>query len=564
MTSFTKRISGMFATGLCAAMVVDCGGGGAVVGTSAMRAQSQSPVLPAQSTNGALSTKAANGNVTFAIGIPPKTKAGRITPKYVSPSTQSLKILTDGTNPVVVKLTPDPSNCPPNPTVAGALICTASFNVPAGNHVFTVTTYDLPGATGNVLSTNGTGTVYVKPTGTTTVSIVLEGAVHSVVLQLATNPAVGAAGAIGLTVSPEDADNNLIVGPAPYEHPVTLTTTDSTNGSLSKTALRSPADTSGITVNYSGAKVASITYSATATGLSAADVVTAVLTPGSPPEIYVANEGSVNAAVPVNDGTVTSYTANGTPTGPTIGAVGSFPSAVAVDAAGKIYVASQGSGLSYPPHGTVTTYTANGTPATPTITGLGGPASLAVDATGKIYVASLYAGTLTTYTPNGTPTTPTITGLDSPVSVAVDAAGKIYVANKGHAWRNIVVEGTVTTYTANGTPTTPTIATPYVEGVAVDAAGKIYVASWGTGWLENSNYGTVTTYTANGTPTTPTITGLPFPIGVAVDAAGKIYVANSGNDYSGNGSVTTFTANGTPTTPTITGLKNNPVGVAVH
>jgi hypothetical protein len=150
MIFFTKRICGVFAVGLCAAMVAGCGGG-AVVGTSAMRPQSQSSVLPAQSTNGALSTKAANGNVTFAIGIHPKINAGRITPKYVSPSTRSLQILTDGANPAVVNLTLSLPNCPPNPTVPGAYICTASLNVPAGNHVFTVTTYDLTGAEGNVL-----------------------------------------------------------------------------------------------------------------------------------------------------------------------------------------------------------------------------------------------------------------------------------------------------------------------------------------------------------------------------------------------------------------------------
>jgi DNA-binding beta-propeller fold protein YncE len=552
MTFFTKRISSMFAIGLCAIIIASCGGG-AVVGTSAMRPQSQSPVVPAQSTNGALSTKAANGNVTFAIGIKPKTKGGRITPKYVSPSTHSLQILTDGTNPVVVDFTwsSEGLNCPRNHMVGAAYVCTVSFNVPAGNHVFTVTTYDLPRATGNVLSTNSTGTVIVKPTGTTKVSIVLEGAVHYVVLQLATNPGVGAAGAIGLTVSLEDADSNLIFGPAPYEHPVTLTTTDSTNGSLSKTALNSPADTSGITVNYSGAKVASITYSATATGLSAANVITADLTPGSPPAIYVTNNTYGSSY------RVTAYTAKGTPTGLTISAAGWYPSAAAVDAAGKIYVAHRDN--DYSESGTVTTYTANGTPTTPTITGLDDPTAVAVDAAGKIYVTNLSNATLTTYTANGTPTTPTIPGMYNPVSVAVDAAGKIYVLNKD---TYLGPTGSVTTYTANGTPTTPTIAASGAIGVAVDAAGKIYLANWGN----DSNHGTVTTYTANGTPTTPTITGLPFPTGVAVDTAGKIYVVNMGNDFAGvpnGGSMTTYTAHGTPTTPTITGLYN-PVGVAVH
>jgi virginiamycin B lyase len=273
----SNRINGVLAIGLCAVMVAGCSSGGASIGTSAMRPQSQSPVLTA------LSKKAAKGNVTFTIGIKPKQKTGRITPKYLSPSTQSLKILTDGANPVIVNLAPSSPNCSPNPTLPGAYICRASLSVPTGNHVFTVTAYDSAGAEGNVLSTNTTGTVYVKPTGTTTtVSIVLEGVVQYVILTLATPyPPVGKAAAIGLTATLEDADKNLIVGPAPYEYPVTLTTTDPSKGPLSKTVLKSPADATGITVNYNGAKVASITYSATASGLPAADIANAYLAPGT-------------------------------------------------------------------------------------------------------------------------------------------------------------------------------------------------------------------------------------------------------------------------------------------
>jgi DNA-binding beta-propeller fold protein YncE len=122
----------------------------------------------------------------------------------------------------------------------------------------------------------------------------------------------------------------------------------------------------------------------------------------------------------------------------------------------------------------VTTYTANGTPTTPTITVNGVLEGMAVDAAGKIYIAYLQdvyfcCGTLTTYTANGTPTTPTITDLIFPHGVAVDAAGKIYVASSGDQYR----PGNVTTYTANGTPTTPTIDVPYPWGVAVDAARTV-------------------------------------------------------------------------------------------
>src|SRR5450759_2636593 len=65
------------------------------------------------------------------------------------------------------------------------------------------------------------------------------------------------------------------VGPCPPAYaagrraalPYCLTTTDPAAGPLSKSILRSPADAAGITVDYSGAAVTRIVYSANAVGL---------------------------------------------------------------------------------------------------------------------------------------------------------------------------------------------------------------------------------------------------------------------------------------------------------
>jgi hypothetical protein len=193
-------------------------------------------------------------------------------------------IVVDGANRVVVNLTPSSPNCAPNPSTPGSYICTASLNIPGGDHVFFLTTYDGTNGSGNVLSTNSTGTVAVAATGKTTVSIVLEGVVQFVKLTLATpRPLAGATASIALTAILEDADHNIIVGPGSYEHSVTLTTTDAADGPLSKTTLLSPADLSGLTVKYNGADVSSITYAATAAGLPAANVAKAVLTPITTP-----------------------------------------------------------------------------------------------------------------------------------------------------------------------------------------------------------------------------------------------------------------------------------------
>jgi hypothetical protein len=308
-----------------------------------------------------------------------------------------------------------------------------------------------------------------------------------------------------------------------------------TNGADVQFRTEGPATVSGQIVTFAPSSAA-LTLQAGQPYTIAFYAISAIAMPMPPPasgKIYVANYNN----------TVTTYNADGSRTSPTITAGLNQPSAVTVNAAGKIYVTN------YPSlngGNTVTTYNANGTPTTPTITaGVFMPTGVAVDAAGKIYVADDGFLTVTTYNADGTQTTPTITaGLNGPLGVAVDAAGKIYVTNIGN--------GTVTTYNADGTQTTPTITDSNETGVAVDASGKIYLTNFGTN--------TVTTYNADGTRTTPTITaGLNEPSAVAVNAAGKIFVANYGNS-----TVTTYNADGTQTTPTISAGVSEPNGVAVH
>jgi hypothetical protein len=555
MVSVTKGFATMYrhlicafdaiAIAVCAGVLSACGGGGAGVATSTpatalMQAQRRAVA--------SASTQAAAGTVTFAIGIRPKPNGGRSAPAYLSPSTQSLKILTDGANPVIVNLTPSSPNCSPNPTTPGSYICRASLHVATGTHVFTVTTYDSTGGTGNVLSTNSTGPVSVGPTGSTVVSIVLEGVVRYVVLELqTTNPPVGKVAAIGLTAIVEDADHNLIVGSASFDNPVTLTTSDPSNGPLSKTTLNSPADGSGITVNYNGARVAPITYSASAKGLPAANVTGAILSPGGPAatHLYVVNEISASVSVfDVNNLAAPSSLITGS------GLVA--PSGAAIDASGNLYVANVGN-----LNNVVVLDTAHGNAALPTITGggLNGPQNMTIDASGKLYVSNSAGNSVSIFdTAHGNAALPEITGLLTANGVAIDPSGKLYVA-LGNAASVLVLDTThgnarLATITGGG------LFSP--AGEALDASGKLYVAN-------GTEVGSVSIFdTAHGNLALPPIligsVQADEQYGAVLDRSGKLYVSDFGNNI-----VRVFdTAHGNAQLTPITNSLAGPAGLAIR
>ena len=545
-----------------------------LAGCSNAKTASTSPLPPPLESRAARMKPATAraANVTFSIAIAAKAKPDRIVPNYVSPATQSLRILTDGVDPLVVNITPSSPDCSPNPVAPGAYVCTAGLWVPAGNHAFTVTTYDATDGTGNVLSTNVTGAVDVKAAGITTVPIVLEGVVGYVILVLATsNPPVGTPVSIGLTTVLEDADQNLIVGSAPYAHPVTLTTSDALDGALSKSVLQSPADAAGITVHYTGASVASISYAATATGLSARTTIAATLTPGASPNpqhLYVTDgTGGQTGTSLVQDFALADPAA-----APTLilGGAMSDPWGVAANQNGLLYVVNATAS-------SVSVFdTAHGNAALPPITGGGLDAAgggIAVGADGKLYVANDNfepgGGQVVVFdTAHGNAVLPAIPVGNPPSYLAVDSTGKLFVTSLGT--NNVLVFDT-----AHGDAPLPTItggglALP--TGLAVDASGKLYVANLGLLFVNGRQITQVPNIsvfdTAHGNVPLQTITagGLSFPEGVAIDGSGKLYVANPVvfPPVAGSSTVSVFdTTQGVVALPPIVS-GGNPWGLAVH
>ncbi|GAB3625896.1 Serine/threonine-protein kinase PknD [Pandoraea terrae] len=266
-----------------------------------------------------------------------------------------------------------------------------------------------------------------------------------------------------------------------------------------------------------------------------------------------------------------------------------YPIGVAVDAGGNVYIADFNNSRirRVDTSGTITTMAGNGTYG---FSGDGGaatsallayPTGVAADAAGNVYIADQNnqrirkvdtSGTITTIAGNGTygfsgdGGAATSAQLDSPAGVAADAAGNVYIAdNSNSRIRKVDTSGTITTIAGNGTPsfsgdggaaTSAELSFPF--GVAVDAAGNVYIAAFGNQRIRKvDTSGTITTIAGNGTVGFSGDGGaassaqLTNPTGVAVDAAGNVYVADRDNQrvrkVDTSGTITTIAGNGTLT-----------------
>lgn len=283
--------------------------------------------------------------------------------------------------------------------------------------------------------------------------------------------------------------------------------------------------------------------------------------------VYVADEGNHRIRKIAPDGTVSTL-AGGSPgltdgLGP--GARFTYPSGVAVDAAGTVYVADSGNHAlrKILPNGAVTTLAAGETE-------LKWPVSVAVDGAANLYVTLFDSPVIRKLDPEGRITT--LAGMaDTPGAADGDGAaarftalrgisivaGRIVVADvNNNAIRAITPSGLVTTLAGtmptegavDGVGTAARFATP--KAIAVDTTGHVYVA-------DTLNH-TVRRITPDGVVTT--LAGSPGhsgssdgtggearfyePSGITVDGQGNLYVSDTGNNtirkISPGGGVTTL------------------------
>jgi sugar lactone lactonase YvrE len=233
----------------------------------------------------------------------------------------------------------------------------------------------------------------------------------------------------------------------------------------------------------------------------------------------------------------------------------SLPFGVAVDAAGNVYVADAGNHRirKISPAGAVSTLagsTQGFVDGSGTAAQFNNPTAVAVDAAGNVYVADRSNHRIRKISPAGAVSTlagstqgsadgvGTAAQFSNPEGVAVDAAGNVYVADlNNHRIRKITPAGAVSTLAgstagfADGVGAAAQFNFP--SGVAVDAAGNVYVADRSNHRIRKiSPAGAVSTLAgstqgfADGVGAAAQFSN---PEGVAVDAAGNVYVADRSN-----------------------------------
>jgi hypothetical protein len=283
--------------------------------------------------------------------------------------------------------------------------------------------------------------------------------------------------------------------------------------------------------------------------------------------IYVADGGDHTVRIVTAGGVVTTFAGTsglaGSRDGPaTSGALFLYPYAVAVDAAGNIYVADSGnnnirkiSGGSVSTLAGSTVGIAGSTDGTGVAALFNGPEGIAVDATGNVYVSDTNNSTIRRITAGVVTTLAGAAGQTGgsdgaggaarfyyPAGIAVDGAGTVYVADLDNsAIRKVTPGGSVSTL-AGSTGSSGTLdgqgseaRFDHPSAVAVDGAGFVYVADTSSQTVrEISPGGSVSTLAGfprvgGSTDGTGAAANFFYPGGIASTGSGVIYVADTGN-----------------------------------
>ncbi len=276
--------------------------------------------------------------------------------------------------------------------------------------------------------------------------------------------------------------------------------------------------------------------------------------------------------------------------GPATGATLSQPTAVAVDAAGNLYVADQGIPtvrFVAMATGTITTIAGNGTQgfsgdgAAATAAALSVPRALLVTGAGDVLISDLgnnrvrrvaaAGGVITTIAGNGGTVyngdgiAATAATLHNPLGLAVDGSGNLFIADESHSRIRMVATGTglISTVAGNGAvgysgdgALATTTQFSRLGGMAFGPSGDLYVVEQGDNRIcrISATTGIVSTvagtgvYGFSGDGGPATAAQLANPVRIAFTNAGELIFADQDNNrirkIAVNGTITTIVGSG--------------------
>ena len=245
-----------------------------------------------------------------------------------------------------------------------------------------------------------------------------------------------------------------------------------------------------------------------------------------------------------------------------------FPTSVALDSAGNLFIVCEGSdrickvgtnGIITKVAGGGYSYPGDGGPANNAELSI--PYGVAVDSANNLFIAEYGSQRIQKVDTNGIITTVAGNGsfgffgdggaatdaeLSFPRSVAVDSAGNLFIADSQNCCiRKVDTNGIITTVAGNGSlgffgdggaATNANLSKPY--GVSADGAGNLFIADYNNQRIREINTnGIITTVAGNGTVGFSGDGGaaidaaLDWPTGVALDNAGNLFIADQGSQH---------------------------------